>query len=99
MTKMQRKNQLTQILLQFPLIEEKLATEGDGICGKTCPIIVFFKDKFTEVYVPRAFKNDVADIEVHGKKVELIYMIQICQDRKIRTGYDLCPVQQLIFYQ
>ena len=53
---------------------------------------MFFKDKFTEVYVPRAFKNDVADIEVHGKKVELIDMVQICQDRKIWTGYDLCPV-------
>ena len=31
-----------------------------------------------------------ADIEVHGKKVELVYGIR--RDRKIGTGYDLFPV-------
>lgn len=39
---------------------------------------------------PQLFKNYVSDIEVHGKKVELVYGIK--RDSKIRTGYALCPV-------
>merc|ERR1712024_318743 len=52
-------------------IRKKLVIVGDGACGKTCLLIVFSKDQFTEVYVPTVFENYVADIEVDGKQVEL----------------------------
>ncbi|KAM9063736.1 LOW QUALITY PROTEIN: rho-related GTP-binding protein RhoB [Sarcophilus harrisii] len=52
-------------------IRKKLVVVGDGACGKTCPLIVFSKDEFPEVYVPTVFENYVADIEVDSKQVEL----------------------------
>uniref|UniRef100_A0A8I3WHV8 Transforming protein RhoA n=1 Tax=Callithrix jacchus TaxID=9483 RepID=A0A8I3WHV8_CALJA len=52
-------------------IQKKLVIVGDGVCGKTCLLIVFSKDQFPEVYVPTVFENYVADIEVDGKQVEL----------------------------
>ena len=52
--------------------------------------IVFFKDEITKFMFPQHFKNYVADIEIHSKKVKLVCGIQ--KDRKIRTGYDLFPV-------
>lgn len=54
-------------------IRKKLVIVGDGACGKTCLLIVFSKDQFPEVYVPTVFENYVADIEVDGKQVSLIY--------------------------
>ena len=50
-------------------IRKKLVTIGDGASGKTCLLIVFRKNQFPEVYVPVAFENCVADIEVDGKQV------------------------------
>ena len=46
---------------------------GDGACGKTCLLIVFSKDQFPEVYVPTVFENYVADIEVDGKQVSILF--------------------------
>lgn len=43
--------------------------------GKTCLLIVFSKDQFPDVYVPTVFENYVADIEVDGKQVSLIFKI------------------------
>ena len=57
---------------------------------RPAPFIVFFKDEITKFMFTQHFKNYVSDIEIHGKKVELVYGIQ--KDRKIRTGYDLFPV-------
>ena len=34
-------------------IRKKLVIVGDGACGKTCLLIVFSKDQFPEVYVPK----------------------------------------------
>ena len=48
---------------------------GDGACGKTCLLIVFSKDQFPEVYVPTVFENYVADIEVDGKQVSILFGI------------------------
>ena len=55
-------------------IRKKLVIVGDGACGKTCLLIVFSKDQFPEVYVPTVFENYVADIEVDGKQVSLIFI-------------------------
>ncbi|XP_023613150.1 transforming protein RhoA-like isoform X1 [Myotis lucifugus] len=52
-------------------IRKKLVLVGDGACGKTCLLVVFSKDQFPAVYVPMVFENNVADIEVDGKQVEL----------------------------
>ena len=54
-------------------IRKKLVIVGDGACGKTCLLIVFSKDQFPEVYVPTVFENYVADIEVDGKQVRLVF--------------------------
>ncbi|KAH3700828.1 hypothetical protein DPMN_075808 [Dreissena polymorpha] len=53
-------------------IRKKLVIVGDGACGKTSLLIVFSKDQFPQNYVPTVFENYVADIEVDGKKVELL---------------------------
>ncbi|XP_076841558.1 rho-related GTP-binding protein RhoA-A [Brachyhypopomus gauderio] len=52
----------------MPAIHKKLVIVGDGVCGKTCLLIVFSKDQFPEVYVPTVFENYIADIEVDGKQ-------------------------------
>ena len=57
-------------------IRKKLVIVGDGACGKTCLLIVFSKDQFPEVYVPTVFENYVADIEVDGKSVSILYYFQ-----------------------
>ena len=54
-------------------IRKKLVIVGDGACGKTCLLIVFSKDEFPEVYVPTVFENYVADIEVDGKQVYILW--------------------------
>ncbi|XP_075430188.1 transforming protein RhoA-like [Ascaphus truei] len=51
---------------------KRLVIVGDGACGKTCLLIVFSKDEFPESYIPTLFEYYVADIEVDGKRVELI---------------------------
>ena len=56
-------------------IRKKLVIVGDGACGKTCLLIVFSKDQFPEVYVPTVFENYVADIEVDGKQVSILFGI------------------------
>ncbi|XP_053436962.1 transforming protein RhoA-like [Nycticebus coucang] len=62
---------LTRHLYVMAAIRKKLVIVGDEACGKTCLLIVFSKDQFPEVYVPKVFENYVADIEVDGKQVEL----------------------------
>ena len=52
-------------------IRKKLVIVGDGACGKTCLLTVFWKKKFPEVYVPTVCDNCIADIEVDNKQVEL----------------------------
>lgn len=58
-------------------IRKKLVIVGDGACGKTCLLIVFSKDQFPEVYVPTVFENYVADIEVDGKQVGIVFLFHI----------------------
>ncbi|MEE6513021.1 hypothetical protein FKM82_020442, partial [Ascaphus truei] len=53
-------------------IRKNLVVVGDGACGKTCLLIVFNGDVFPELYVPTILENYVADIEVDGKRVELM---------------------------
>ena len=52
-------------------IRKKLVIVGDGACGKTCLLIVFSKDQFPENFVPTAFENYVADVEIDDRVVEL----------------------------
>ncbi|XP_036607999.1 transforming protein RhoA-like isoform X2 [Trichosurus vulpecula] len=47
---------------------KKFVVVGDGACGKTCLLIVFSQDQFSEVFVPVLFGNYAADIEVDGKQ-------------------------------
>lgn len=65
-------------------IRKKLAVVGHGACGKTCLLIVFSKDEFPEVYVPIAFENYVADIQVDSKRVQLAFW-----DTAGQEDYDL----------
>ncbi|KAM6493709.1 P-loop containing nucleoside triphosphate hydrolase protein [Amanita muscaria] len=52
-------------------IRRDLVIVGDDACGKTCLLIAFAKGTYPEKYVPRAFDNYVADVEVDGKHVDL----------------------------
>ncbi|XP_036620018.1 transforming protein RhoA-like isoform X2 [Trichosurus vulpecula] len=52
-------------------IRKKLVIVGDDECGKTCLLIVFSKDQFSDIYVPTVFENYVADIEVDRKQEPL----------------------------
>ncbi|XP_075168739.1 ras-like GTP-binding protein Rho1 [Haematobia irritans] len=52
-------------------IRKKLVVVGDGACGKTCLLVAFSKDEFSDLYVPTVFENYVAGIVVDGKEVEL----------------------------
>ena len=71
-------------------LRKKLVIVGDGACGKTCPLIVFSKDQFPEVYVPTVFENYVADIEVDNKQVFPIFIclfVQKILGRASSLGY------------
>ena len=77
-------------------------TELDICCNLVSQFVINFELYFiltlytsnkgsSFVFLSLLFRGvPVADIEVHGKKVELVYGIQ--RDRKIRTCYDLFPV-------
>ncbi|XP_073895068.1 ras-like GTP-binding protein O-RHO [Macaca fascicularis] len=49
-------------------IQKKLVIVGDGVCGKTCLLIVFSKEQFPEGYAPSGFQDYVSRIEVDGKR-------------------------------
>lgn len=51
-------------------IRKKFVILGDGLCGKTCLLIVFTKDQFTESCLPPpSHETYVTVIEVDGKQV------------------------------
>lgn len=52
-------------------VRKKLVIVGDGMCGKTCLLIVFSKGSFPEVYVPTVFENYVSNLTVDGRNVAL----------------------------
>ncbi|MEE6513020.1 hypothetical protein FKM82_020442 [Ascaphus truei] len=52
-------------------IRKRLVIVGDGVCGKTCLLIMFSRNEFPESYSSTVFENYVKDIEVDGKRVEL----------------------------
>ncbi|KAJ3649687.1 hypothetical protein Zmor_021414 [Zophobas morio] len=52
-------------------IQKKLIVVGDGACGKTCLLLAFAKDIYTEGYIPTVFETYVANIEADGKNVDL----------------------------
>ncbi|XP_053465697.1 ras-like GTP-binding protein O-RHO [Nycticebus coucang] len=68
-------------------IRRKLVIVGDGARGKTCLLIVFSKDQFTEMYVPMVFQNYVADIEVDGKQK----IFQNNGPQKSNISAPICP--------
>ena len=63
--------------VKMATLRKKLVIVGDGACGKTCLLIVFSKDQFPEVYVPTVFENYVADIEVDGKQVSIVFLFPL----------------------
>lgn len=51
-------------------IKKKFVILGDGLCGKTCLLIVFTKDQFPESCLqPPSLETYVTVIEVDGKQV------------------------------
>lgn len=52
-------------------IRRKLVIVGDGACGKTSLLSVFSQGIFPEFHAPTVFENDVSNIEVDGKMMEL----------------------------
>lgn len=50
----------------------KLVIVGDGLCGKTCLLIVFSENRFPiDEHGGTVYENYVADIEYEGKSVEI----------------------------
>ncbi|KAJ7730855.1 P-loop containing nucleoside triphosphate hydrolase protein [Mycena maculata] len=54
----------------MPKIRRNLIIVGDGVCGKTCLLLVISKGIFPEVYDPK-FDGGTADVQVDDKHVEL----------------------------
>lgn len=52
---------------------KKLVVVGDGACGKTCLLFAFKDDKFIEGYEATIFDTYVADIQVDGQKVSIMF--------------------------
>ena len=53
-------------------IRRKLVVCGDGVCGKTCLLVVFKDNQFPETYIPTVFETYVTDIQLqNGPIVEL----------------------------
>lgn len=53
-------------------IRRKLVVCGDGVCGKTCLLVVFKDNEFPETYIPTVFETYVTDIQLqNGPTVEL----------------------------
>ena len=53
-------------------IRKKLVVCGDGVCGKTCLLVVFKDNDFPETYIPTVFETYVTDIQLdNGPLVEL----------------------------
>lgn len=52
-------------------IKKKFVILGDGLCGKTCLLIVFIKDQFPEscLQPPASLETYETVIEVDGKQV------------------------------
>ena len=53
-------------------IQKKLVIVGDGTCGKTCLLISFCYNKFMDDYETTVFENYVSDIDVDGRRVDII---------------------------
>lgn len=51
------------------LERKKLVVVGDGATGKTCMLIRFAEDKFTEEYIPTIFENRAVKINVSPSNV------------------------------
>lgn len=65
-------------------IKKKFVILGDGLCGKTCLLIVFTKDQFPESCLqPPSLEKYVTVIEVDGKQIELTL-----QDTPGQEDYD-----------
>lgn len=54
-------------------IRKKLVVCGDGVCGKTCLLVVFKDSDFPETYIPTVFETYVTDLQLPngGPLVEL----------------------------
>jgi len=53
-------------------IRKKLVVCGDGVCGKTCLLVVFKDNDFPETYIPTVFETYVTDLQLqNGPLVEL----------------------------
>ena len=56
-------------------LRRKLVIVGDGACGKTCLLIVFFKRYFPEVYVPTVLKITLLMLKLMVEKLNWHYGI------------------------
>lgn len=46
------------------LPRKKLVVVGDGACGKTCLLVAYTRNEFSEAHVPTVFETHVVDIQV-----------------------------------
>lgn len=50
---------------------KKLVVVGDGACGKTCLLIAFTKNEFSEAHIPTVFETYVTDIKLQDQRVQM----------------------------
>lgn len=45
---------------------KKLVVVGDGACGKTCLLIAYTKNEFSDTHIPTVFETYVTEINVRN---------------------------------
>lgn len=50
---------------------KKLVVVGDGACGKTCLLIAYTRDEFSETHIPTVFETYVTDIKLNDKRLQM----------------------------
>jgi len=58
--------------MKMAAISKKLVVVGDGNSGKTCLLIVYQKNEFSDEYIPTVYDTYMADIVIDRKQVHLI---------------------------
>lgn len=62
------------------VVRKKFVIVGDGLCGKTCLLMTFSSGKFPEGYKPRTVENDIFNLSVDGRTVELEFCDTVGED-------------------
>lgn len=71
---------------------------GDGAVGKTCLLVSYTADAFSEEYVPTLFDNSSAQASADGQIVRLNLWDTAGQERTLPTANIVLPQDQCVHH-